>query len=63
MYKALDKQRSDVKRQLKTQLRNKHCASKANSKREEKIGTLTQSLPEVEQQLSETKKGAPACSH
>lgn len=55
-YKALEKQRAAIKKQLQGYLLRKHCARKDNKKRRQKIDELTQKLAQVELELSQTDK-------
>ncbi|MCP5013770.1 MAG: hypothetical protein GY938_00635, partial [Ketobacter sp.] len=55
-YKALEKQRTALKRQLKNRLLQQHCAKRNNKKREEDIEQLTTRLQEVEAEMASTDK-------
>ncbi|MCP4949713.1 MAG: hypothetical protein GY923_19690 [Aestuariibacter sp.] len=55
-YKALEKQRTAIKRQLKTRLLQKHCAKRNNKKTQEDIDQLTKRLAEVEAEMANTNK-------
>ena len=55
-YKALKKQRAQIKKQLKTVLLNEHCANAKNKKRQDKINTLTQELIILEENIAHTDK-------
>lgn len=55
-YKALEKQRSNIKGKLKTRLLRAHCAKKENPKRQKEIDELTQELGKIEIELSQTDK-------
>jgi len=57
-YKALEKERINLKNQLKTQLLNEHQAKNKNTKRQEKIKTLTQQLKALEEKIAQTEKEA-----
>ncbi len=57
-YKALEKERINLKKQLKTQLLNEHQAKNKNTKRQEKIKTLTQQLKALEEKIAQTEKEA-----
>jgi len=56
LYKALEKQRIQIKSKLKTQLLNEHCAKNDSQKRENKIAALTQELNEIEETIAQTEK-------
>ena len=56
LYKALEKQRIQIKSKLKTQLLNEHCAKNDSQKREDKIAMLTQQLNEIEEKMAHTEK-------
>ena len=56
LYKALEKQRIQIKSKLKTQLLNEHCAKNDSQKREDKIAMLTQQLNEIEAKMAHTEK-------
>ena len=56
VYKALEKQRAQLKAQLKTQLLNEHRAKNSRSQRQEKIASLTQQLNELEEKMVHTEK-------
>jgi hypothetical protein len=56
LYKALEKQRIQIKSKLKTQLLNEHCAKNDSQKREDKIAMLTQQLNEIDEKMAHTEK-------
>lgn len=56
VYKALEKQRMAIKKQLKDHLLRKHCAKKDNKKRQQKIDELTKTLEHNELEISQTAK-------
>ncbi len=55
-YKALEKERINIKNQLKTQLLNEHSAKNKSKKRDEKIAALTQQLKTLEEKIAGTEK-------
>ncbi|MCP4378324.1 MAG: hypothetical protein GY794_19380 [bacterium] len=55
-YKALEKQRTAIKRQLKNRLLQKHCAKRNNKKTQEDIEQLTKRLEELEVEMLSTDK-------
>jgi hypothetical protein len=56
LYKALEKQRIQIKSKLKTLLLNEHCAKNDSQKREDKIALLTQQLDDIEEKMAHTEK-------
>ena len=56
LYKALEKQRIQIKSKLKTQLLNEHCAKNDSQTREDKIAMLTQQLNEIEEKMAQTER-------
>jgi len=55
-YKALVKQRTQIKKRLKTVLLNEHRANAKNKKRQDKINALTQELITLEENIAHTDK-------
>jgi len=55
-YKALEKQRTQIKQQLKTHLLNQHRAKTKNLERQEKIEALTIQLNKLEETIKKTAK-------
>ena len=55
-YKALVKQRTQTKKQLKNVLLNEHCANTKNKKRQDKIDALTHDLITLEESIAHTDK-------
>lgn len=55
-YKALEKQRINIKQKLKTRLLRKHCAKNENPKRQQEIKELTKQLKSVEDEMAQTEK-------
>ncbi len=55
IYKALVKQRLQLKSQLKTVLLNEHCAKHKNKSREDKITDLTLQLNQLEEKIEQTE--------
>ena len=55
-YKALEKQRTAVKRQLKNRLLQRHCAKRDNKKTQQDIEQLTRRLEELEVEMASTDK-------
>ncbi len=55
-YKALEKQRVQLKSRLKTQLLNEHRAKNKNKERLKKIAELTQQLKALEEKIAQTEK-------
>ncbi|MEN8122959.1 MAG: putative transposase [Bacteroidota bacterium] len=56
LYKALVKQRQQLKSRLKAVLLNEHCAKHKNKSREDKIAELTRQLEQLEQKIEQTEK-------
>ena len=56
VYKALVKQRLQLKSRLKTLLLNEHCAKHKNKSREDKIVELTQQLNKLQEKINQTEK-------
>ena len=56
IYKALVKQRLQLKSQLKTLLLNEHYAKHKNKSREDKIADLTQQLNKLKEKIKQTEK-------
>ena len=56
IYKALVKQRLQLKSQLKTLLLNEHCAKHKNKNREDKIAELTGQLEKLKEKINQTEK-------
>lgn len=56
VYKALEKQRADIKRRLKNRLLQVHCAKRQTSKQQQDIDQLTSSLNKIEEEMTQTDK-------
>jgi len=56
IYKALEKQRLQLKSRLKTLLLNEHCAKHKKQSREDKIADLTHQLNKLEEKIKQTEK-------
>lgn len=56
VYKALEKQRTGIKRQLKNRLLQAHRAKNRTSKQQQTIDQLTDALNSIEQEMAQTEK-------